>query len=115
MFHIGRQKRFARGHFYQSSALLSPCEENPPITGGSPHTGPLMWNFDFFFVDCRNQLLHKQSSWGQVNNIGFITVHGRDKELGVISDAFTCGDYKNSLQAASLWYKISIVPRTENL
>ena len=38
------------------SALLAICEGNPLITGGFPHKGSVMQNFDILFVISLNKL-----------------------------------------------------------
>ena len=42
------------------TALMVPCEDNPPVTGGLPSQSPVMRSFLVCVVDL-NQLLNKQS------------------------------------------------------
>ena len=50
------------------STLLALCEGNPPVTGGSPHKGPVMQSSGIFFVPSLNKLLNKQLSYQQVTS-----------------------------------------------
>ena len=42
--------------------LWNDCKENPPVTSGSTHKGPIIQSFDVFFVIMLDKLLNKQSS-----------------------------------------------------
>ena len=52
-------------HYMETFSLSRAlCEGNPLFTGGSPHKGPVMRNFDIFFDACQNKWLNKQwSCW----------------------------------------------------
>ena len=47
------------------SALMAPCDGNPPVTGGFPSQRTVTPNFDVFFYLCLNKWLSKQlrSGW----------------------------------------------------
>ena len=56
-----RMQSWWRHQMETFSALLALCEENPPVTGGFPHTGQLTRSFDVFFDLRYNKRLSKQS------------------------------------------------------
>ena len=40
--------------------ITGPLCGEPPVTGGSPRKGPVMWTFDDFFVISLKKLMNKQ-------------------------------------------------------
>ena len=56
-----KQDTLGFADFMTLSALLPLCEENPPITVGSPRKGPVMWRFGILFDVNLNKMFN--NSW----------------------------------------------------
>ena len=72
--HHTKQDTLSFADFMTLSALLVLCEENPPITVGSPRQGPVMWRFGILFDVNLNKMFN--NSW--------ITGHLRRRDAHVV-------------------------------
>ena len=68
-----------------SSALLTLCKRNPPVTGGFPSQRASNTGFDIFFDVSSNKRLSKQSSAGDLRRHGAHWYENYVKENKVLS------------------------------